>query len=338
MAKSKNNILSEIYLPDCPISASGGLVLDHEYNDFDAQAERLVGHDQTYMQLTPGPFKGRFVSCFLGNGVSIHIEHCSQALEQTLTTPKNAFSIGVLLGDSAAFRSNGQVFSKDDVMVVPPGGDLLMYSPVGGAVLALVIETDHLFSHDGLLPKARDWLCDLHPHIGMLPAPELAERIRQDAKQTIENMSAVGEIVNLDGFLGRALLSSFVAKLSLEWSALSRKSTENRQNSFNHFMAARTLIHHNSDQEISINQLSKTANLKPRTMQLTYHRELGVSPLSYLRLVRLHLSKKALIDPAQLDQSIGDIAATCGFWNWSRFTQQYRAHFGELPSETRNRI
>jgi AraC family ethanolamine operon transcriptional activator len=35
--------------------------------------------------------------------------------------------------------------------------------------------------------------------------------------------------------------------------------------------------------------------------------------------------------------SIGDVAASWGFWHWSHFAGKYRELFGELPSQTLQR-
>ena len=63
-----------------------------------------------------------------------------------------------------------------------------------------------------------------------------------------------------------------------------------------------------------------------------------MGPLAYLRVARLHNARRKLLDPGRTDQSIGDIAAEEGFWDWSRFTSYYRRQFGELPSRTRERV
>ncbi|WP_422038640.1 helix-turn-helix domain-containing protein [Roseibium sp.] len=56
----------------------------------------------------------------------------------------------------------------------------------------------------------------------------------------------------------------------------------------------------------------------------------------YLRVLRLNRARRKVGDRAFSGQSIGDIAAEEGFWDWSRFTNYYRRQFGELPSETRS--
>ena len=53
-------------------------------------------------------------------------------------------------------------------------------------------------------------------------------------------------------------------------------------------------------------------------------------------MLRLNAVRRELRALAAAGQpvSIGDVAARWGFWHWSRFTENYRLLFGELPSHT----
>ncbi|MEH0069273.1 helix-turn-helix domain-containing protein [Pannonibacter sp. Pt2-lr] len=55
-----------------------------------------------------------------------------------------------------------------------------------------------------------------------------------------------------------------------------------------------------------------------------------------LKSVRLGKVREALVAARKeaRRETIGDIAARQGFWHWSHFSRDYKAQFGELPSET----
>ncbi|MEV6902279.1 helix-turn-helix domain-containing protein [Amycolatopsis sp. NPDC051372] len=53
-----------------------------------------------------------------------------------------------------------------------------------------------------------------------------------------------------------------------------------------------------------------------------------------LRDIRLGRAHRALLGA---DRTVAEIASSCGFTHLSRFAQEYRARFGELPSETARR-
>ena len=72
-----------------------------------------------------------------------------------------------------------------------------------------------------------------------------------------------------------------------------------------------------------------------KVRQVSEHVNMG--PRSYARIVRLHNARRKLREERYFDESIGNIAAQEGFWDWSRFTAYYSKHFGELPSATRRK-
>ena len=60
----------------------------------------------------------------------------------------------------------------------------------------------------------------------------------------------------------------------------------------------------------------------------------GVSPMVYLRSVRMHAARKELGRP-ECERSIADVALGCGFTHLGRFSVDYRRAFGQTPSATR---
>ena len=71
-----------------------------------------------------------------------------------------------------------------------------------------------------------------------------------------------------------------------------------------------------------------------RTLQYCFLRELGVTPMAYLRTVRLNRVRAALLSAEPPRRTITQIATDFGFVHLSRFAAHYKNMFGELPSET----
>jgi AraC-like DNA-binding protein len=59
-----------------------------------------------------------------------------------------------------------------------------------------------------------------------------------------------------------------------------------------------------------------------------------MTPLGYLRAIRLSEVRRALMSSPRDAMSIGDAAARFGFFHQSHFTADYKTLFGELPSDT----
>ena len=59
---------------------------------------------------------------------------------------------------------------------------------------------------------------------------------------------------------------------------------------------------------------------------------LGMSPKRYLWLRRMHLARRALRSADTERKTVTDIASDYGFWEFGRFSVDYRSLFGESPS------
>ena len=328
-------LLSNACCPNYLISANPAVVLDAQYSDFEEQAERLTGFDQSYLQLSPGPFTGRFLSCVFSPEMSIHIEHCNQALEQSIAGHPRAFVICTLVNNSEPFRLNGAEFSSSDVMIFAPGTDLFVRSPEDGAVLALVIHEDKLIQQTGLTDAARDWLLTKDFGVKVLRAPQFARRMREDTVQALQSTGLKDQSPAAISAIGDALLAGFAAKLSLELAGSRNLQSLLGSAGYDRFQHCRQAIHGHWQDITSVGDLLNITGSARRSLQNSFASQIDVGPLTYHRILRLHLARVALRDPLQFDASIGDIAARFEFWNWSQFTQQYQKHFGELPSYTR---
>ncbi|MFJ7070661.1 AraC family transcriptional regulator [Streptomyces sp. NPDC101115] len=81
-------------------------------------------------------------------------------------------------------------------------------------------------------------------------------------------------------------------------------------------------------------ELAALARVSVRRLQESFREYVGMSPMAYVREVRLDRVREELRagDPDGL--SVGDVAWRWGFTHPGRFAAQYRARFGETPSRT----
>ena len=92
-------------------------------------------------------------------------------------------------------------------------------------------------------------------------------------------------------------------------------------------------IESNWDQSIDMLQLVKMAGASARSIYQAFERTRGYSPKAFLKQTRLKQAC-ARLQASDLDGSVTAIALACGFNNLGHFARDYRAFFGELPSET----
>lgn len=92
-----------------------------------------------------------------------------------------------------------------------------------------------------------------------------------------------------------------------------------------------------ADSPITPQELAGVGHMSIRTLHAAFQQELGESPMNHLRRIRLDRVRAELLrcDPATV--RVTDVALRWGFFHQSRFAQQYRERFGELPRETLRR-
>ena len=79
--------------------------------------------------------------------------------------------------------------------------------------------------------------------------------------------------------------------------------------------------------------VTQTKNRYGFTLRDGFQQFRGVSPMQYVRQLRLERARNAL-RAAPSDVRVAEIALDCGFAHLGRFAMVYKAMFGESPSET----
>jgi len=88
---------------------------------------------------------------------------------------------------------------------------------------------------------------------------------------------------------------------------------------------------------VTIADLAAVAGLSVRSVQESFRRVFDVSPLTYLRGVRLDRVRAELLELDPQAGVIGDVARRWGFAHLGRFSASYAERFGEYPKQTLRR-
>lgn len=93
-------------------------------------------------------------------------------------------------------------------------------------------------------------------------------------------------------------------------------------------------IHAHPERPFTTVELAGIGQVGARWLQEGFRRHVGMSPMAYLRDVRMTRVHAELhkADPSQL--TVGEAAYRWGFTHLGRFADNYRTRFGELPSQT----
>ncbi|MFD4631633.1 AraC family transcriptional regulator [Streptomyces sp. NPDC058284] len=94
---------------------------------------------------------------------------------------------------------------------------------------------------------------------------------------------------------------------------------------------ALAFIEANVSERISLADIASVAKCSPRTLSSTFRGRLGISPMSYVRDLRLDRIREEILAS---DDPVGAIAYRWGIAHLGRFAGDYRDRFAELPSDT----
>jgi AraC-like DNA-binding protein len=163
------------------------------------------------------------------------------------------------------------------------------------------------------------------------PEPDLMARLlllHESAArlaETAPNAPAQPEVAKS---LERALIDAMiqcVASSSLEMRTAARRHAQ---------IIARLedLLAANRDRPLYLAEICATTGVSERTLRVCCHEHLGMGPVRYLWLRRMHLARAALIRADPASATVTSIATDHGFWELGRFSVEYRTLFGESPS------
>ncbi len=88
-------------------------------------------------------------------------------------------------------------------------------------------------------------------------------------------------------------------------------------------------------EEITAEGLAEATGVSVRSLQRAFRTHRRTTPLAFLRERRFEEARARLL--AEPSLSVTEVALACGLVHLGRFSQGYRARFGETPSETRRR-
>lgn len=312
-------------LPPPQGSAWGHFV---ETDDIDAHAASQPDWVLRYEQLSAGSFHGTVRHLQLP-GVRLVHESASQAMRQRgeLGRDGYGFAMALDLPDTAFF--NGQRLDANSIMA-GRADDLDLCSPALFSMIGVVVSAEllnPLWERIYQTPLA-PWL-DTQTVVSI--QPETARALKE---------LHLGALAALGAPLAPSTaLMQFRDAVLIEWiealpaavdssdlkTAAARKRVVDR---------ACDLLLSQANEPLSILQLCSRIGASRRKLNYCFQDVLGITPVKYLRAVRLNGVRRELKAIPDARVGVQDVAARWGFWHLGQFSLDYKRQFGELPSAT----
>ena len=287
------------------------------FQDAQEQAHALSGWNQNYLQLSAGLFQGELAQVE-GSGIKLFVERVQQSVLQTGLLPAGVLALGVPLHASGGGMFCGRACDASSLHFFSGNSGFEFRTSREHTMLGIEVqlgENVELPLHAGTLThtirplsKIKSYVMDLY----------------QSARRDPTLLSTPAVVASVSDFLLDSLLRAPNAPGS-------QQDTTNT-----HWALVQrcvTLVNDARDEAPTVTQLCAATGVSRRTLQNAFLRVLDMSPLAYIKAVRLKQAREALKNA----RSVTDAATACGFWHFGHFSQDYQALFGERPSDTLRR-
>lgn len=179
------------------------------------------------------------------------------------------------------------------------------------------------------VPNASDWPNDLP--LAMAPAATLQSLCRwlgQELDRPGTPLLTSPRVI--DGF-ERSVLTLFLECLAA--SPQFRQARRLGDLSAGHLRRIEEWLDVNFLESVGVEDMANVAGISVRAVQTIFRRQRGCTPSEALMARRLEHAKRVL-EAADPDTKVTDVAYDCGFFHLSRFAARYAERFGERPSQT----
>lgn len=93
-------------------------------------------------------------------------------------------------------------------------------------------------------------------------------------------------------------------------------------------------MHANAHLPITVTEIAEATGISSRSLQTSFRTHLDLTPLDYLRRIRLDRVREELRAGHVDDVTVAEVARRWGFAHLGRFAAHYAERFGELPRHT----
>lgn len=306
-------------------------------SDIDELALFQVNKNRRYTQLHAGQLQGDYIEVNLGK-LHVFREKLSAGALIEAAPANNFVPFAALLSNINDFSFCGKKIEKNAI-IQAAGGVWDVNFKYHLNVVAAVFDREK-FTRDIYLLTGQeipnDWLVSKT----CLTEPLALSHYAIGLNNIINIVQLKPEILTTENSL--RMINDTI--LSLVFKVL-KKTTPSRDKRINQSKRCEGVRHvidylHSYGETIpTVPELCKIAKLSERNLQYGFKEYLGITPICYLRLLRLNgVRRDLLISNNNKKDRVVDVALNWGFIELGRFAREYRQLFQELPSATLRKL
>ncbi|SEI18446.1 helix-turn-helix domain-containing protein [Pseudomonas asplenii] len=303
------------------------------FHDIHVHAATVQQWSQDYSQLTAGSAESSLMQLTTADS-HLFLERINQRVVQHGVSPRGKMCFAVPINVPGSIRMQGREVDDSSLFFLHGGEEFMFHMPMGMELLSITFERELFEQALERTASAKELKLLLRqPVIRVSP-----QRFTQARSRLLALFSQALTQEDLDSTpdrelaLEQAMLGELL-QLMTDPACDKQQRIPSSTRSFIvekcHRMATAQMIN-----VPSVTELCQRLQVSRRTIQNSFHSVAEMTPLNYLRSVRLNGVRRTLMSTRAADLSIGDAAAQWGFYHLSHFAAQYQALFAELPSHT----
>lgn len=306
----------------------------HTTRDSDQHAESLAQWNQTYNQLSAGPFAGSLVDMWF-DGMQVFRETTNRSVSQAGTSWENSYVIGIPLASSGSGLFSKQALPPDALFCFRSNEGFALRTPESFDIVGITLPEAALDDFLNLGSESEVQRILGGPPLVLVPPKEKLDELRTCLSAMFDPSHFEPALLGYPQ-IQRAMRSAIMGHLVEVLQSASRAPTPAPSFKGRCHVVEQAIDYAMAhlDQAVTVSDLCNRVNVSRRMLNYCFLDVLETNPIQYLRALRLNGVRRELRDESTPVQSIRDVACRWGFWHFSRFAEEYRTLFGELPSET----
>lgn len=258
----------------------------------------------------------------------------NQAVDERAQARPNAYVIGIPVSIEEGGYWQGHDLAGDSLLTLSPGEDLYFRTPKASDIFVCVID-DKVLEHYAEVAYGEEASVLIQKAQMRRLDPPTAQDYRHLLSTLLKSVHDTPEILchlaSRQALTERLIDSALNAASSLADCSQRRHPRQFVQRAI--VERARAYILSFPDAPPTVSALCIHLKMSRRGLHHAFMNVLGISPIAFLRYVRLHGARKSLLT-AGWRTTVSDVACRWGFTHMGMFANYYKSLFGESPSVT----
>ena len=302
-----------------------------DIRDIDGMAAIAVdGIETDCVQLEAKPLSSRWTVAQFMPAV-MHFGHQELAIVRRVEVPADRWAFVVPLVVPGLARWDGHVITTGEIVACPPRTESYAFDPAGMRFAIISLPVDAAV---GLMGAARTSLRSSKGSLIVRPMGRNMVRLRgqllelkaiteaqTDASIRVDFSTASEQVCLILGECLQTAVTSYNRSTAFR----SRSEIVRRAEHF---------VREHIGEPISIARLSTVVGVSERSLRNAFYDVYTTSPKRYLQIRQLHRARHALRAADGGLATVTTVATLHGFFELGRFAGEYKALFGETPSQT----